>query len=211
MIITYYGLEFFKVQFGDLVIGFNPRGGKGASKTTRFGADIGFVTLPHEDFSSVENLSHGGKNPFTIINPGEYETKGVFIRGFGTKTNYDKEETHNTVYILTLEDMKICFLGALGNATLPPEAKEHMEGIHVLFIPIGGGDVLEAPEAYKLAISLDAKIIIPMHYEGAGGEGALKTFLKEGGSEKIEALDKLTIKKKDVEGKEGEIVVLSPQ
>ena len=44
-----------------------------------------------------------------------------------------------------------------------------------------------------------------MHYNAA----ALKSFLKEAGAEKVEPMDKFTVKKKDLEGKEGEIVVLS--
>jgi hypothetical protein len=40
---------------------------------------------------------------------------------------------------------------------------------------------------------------------------ALKQFLKEGGEEKLEAIDKLVIKKKDLEGKEGDIVVLKEE
>ncbi|KKQ20788.1 MAG: hypothetical protein US33_C0012G0001, partial [Parcubacteria group bacterium GW2011_GWC1_36_9] len=35
-----------------------------------------------------------------------------------------------------------------------------------------------------------------------------KAFLKETGEEKAEVVDKLTLKAKDLEGKEGEVVVL---
>lgn len=204
MVITYYGLEFFKVQLGDLVIGMNPTG------KTRFGADVSLVSMPHENFSAVENLKHGAKTPFVIDGPGEYEVNGVSVRGFGVKTRYDGEDLWNTIYLLTLEDMKLCFLGALGKKELPAEAKEHMEDVHIVFTPIGG--VLGPEEAYKLSVELGAKIIIPMHYDGSSGEKNLKIFLKEGGMEKNGApLDKLVIKKKDAEAKEGEIVVLSAQ
>ena len=37
----------------------------------------------------------------------------------------------------------------------------------------------------------------------------LKAFLKEGGQDKVSPVDKLTIKAKDLIGREGEIVVLS--
>jgi len=39
-------------------------------------------------------------------------------------------------------------------------------------------------------------------------EKSLKTFLKELGEEKAEVVDKVTIKRKDLEGKEGEVVVV---
>jgi hypothetical protein len=51
---------------------------------------------------------------------------------------------------------------------------------------------------------LEPKLIIPMEYD----KDTLKAFLKEMGDEKVEEIDKLTLKRKDLEGKEGEIVVL---
>jgi hypothetical protein len=39
----------------------------------------------------------------------------------------------------------------------------------------------------------------------------LKKFLKESGAENVKPIDKLTIKKKDLEGKESEIIVLEAQ
>jgi hypothetical protein len=40
-------------------------------------------------------------------------------------------------------------------------------------------------------------------------EKTLKAFLKEGGQEKIAPIEKLSIKSKELIGREGEIVVLS--
>jgi hypothetical protein len=42
-----------------------------------------------------------------------------------------------------------------------------------------------------------------------GIDNALKKFLKEAGEEAVKPIDKLTIRKKDLEGKEGEVVILS--
>ena len=75
----------------------------------------------------------------------------------------------------------------------------------ILFVPIGNNDLLDPAEAYKLAVSLEPKIIIPMDYD----EKTLKAFLKEGGQDKVAPIDKLTLKAKDIVGREGEIVVLS--
>jgi L-ascorbate metabolism protein UlaG (beta-lactamase superfamily) len=63
--------------------------------------------------------------------------------------------------------------------------------------------VLDYDKAYALAVQLEPKAIIPMHYEPQD----LKNFLKEAG-EDVKPQEKLTIKKKDLDGKEGEIVVL---
>jgi hypothetical protein len=66
----------------------------------------------------------------------------------------------------------------------------------------GGEGVLNADLAYKLVVKLEPKIIIPMHYGEVGEKDALKKFLKEAG-EDIKPIEKLTLKKKDLEGKEG--------
>lgn len=39
-------------------------------------------------------------------------------------------------------------------------------------------------------------------------DATLKSFLKEMGDEKAEVTEKLTLKRKDLDGKEGEVIVL---
>ena len=209
MIITYQGVEFFKVQFGDTILAFNPISKESKFKPTRFFADVALVSTNHADFNGVENLSYNGKDPLVISGPGEYETKGVFIKGFQSKSNYGGKERINTVYTVVLEGMTLCFLGALSDEKLSPEFMEAIEDIDVLFLPVGGDGVLDAVKANKLAVTLEPKIIIPMHYGEVGIDNALKKFIKEAGEEGVKPIDKLTLKKKDLEGKEGEVVILS--
>ncbi len=209
MIITYQGVEFFKVQFGDIILAFNPVSKESKFKSSRFFSDVALVSTNHPDFNGVENLSYNGKDPLVISGPGEYETKGVFVKGFQSKTNYGGKEKINTIYIVILEGITLCFLGALSDEKLSPEFLEAIEDIDILFLPIGDDGVLDAKKANKLAVTLEPKIIIPMHYGDVGASGALKSFLKETGEEGVKPIDKLTIKKKDLDGKEGEIIILS--
>lgn len=208
MIITYQGVEFFKVQFGDTILAFNPISKESKFKNTRFFADVALVSANHPDFNGVENLSYNGKDPLVISGPGEYETKGVFIKGFQSKTLYGGKERINTVYTVVLEGMTLCFLGALSDEKLSSEFMEAIEDVDILFLPIGDDGVLDVVKANKLAVTLEPKIIIPMHYGEVGIENALKKFLKEAGEEGVKPIDKLTIKKKDLEGKKGEVIIL---
>jgi len=209
MVITYYGKQFFKVQLGDTVLAFNPVSKDSKLKAARFGADVVLVSLNHPDFSGVESVTYGEKTPFIISGPGEYETKGIFIKGFLAESSYGKERKINTIYMVSLDNMNLCFLGALGSIDISDKVKEALDDIDVLFVPIGDGDVLSFEQAYKFATKLAPGLIIPMDYGDDPQKGALPQFLKESGMEKATPTDKLTIKKKDVEGKEGEIVVLS--
>jgi L-ascorbate metabolism protein UlaG (beta-lactamase superfamily) len=209
MVITYMGGECFKVSQGDLTIALNPPSKDSKLKTSKFGSDIVLSTVNNEDMNGIENASFGEREPFAITGPGEYEVKGVAVRGFASESEYDGKKSINTIYSIALEGMNLCFLGALSTTVLPQAAKQELDDIDVLFLPIGGDGVLDHAAAYKLAVQLEPKAIIPMHYGELGGKDALKAFLKEAGSEDVKPIDKLTAKRKDLEGKEGEIMVLA--
>jgi L-ascorbate metabolism protein UlaG (beta-lactamase superfamily) len=210
MIITYLGGQFVKVQFGDTILAFNPISKDSSLKTSKFGADIVLSSIKHPDFNGVDQVTFGEKVPFVISGPGEYEAKNVFIKGLASESGYDKEKRINTIYTVSLEGMNICFLGALNTPELPKEADEAIDEVDILFVPIGGEGVLEPSAAYKLAVSIGPKIIIPISYGDVGNKDALKVFLKEAGENpKPEA--KLTLKKKDLEGKEADVVVLEKE
>jgi len=209
MIITYQGVDFFKVQFGDTTLAFNPISKESKFKNTRFFADIALVSLNHVDMNGTENLSYNGKEPFVISGPGEYEVKDIFIKGFVSKSLYGGKEKINTIYSINLEGMNLCYLGAISDINLSSDVKEALGDVDILFLPIGDDGVLDAAKAEKLSVEIEPKIIIPMHYGEVGNKDALKKYLKEAGEDNVKPIEKLTIKKKDLEGKQSEVVVLS--
>ena len=211
MIITYQGLEFVKIQQGDLTIAVNPISKDSKFKSSRFGADIAMCSLDHSDMNGTDMVAHGERQPFIISGPGEYEVGGIFVKGFASKSHYDGKEQINTVYSFFVDGINICFIGAHDGADLPADVKEGIDNVDILFIPIGGDGVLNAMEAAKLAVKIEPKIVIPVHYGEVGDKQALKIFLKESDSEDVKAIEKLTLKKKDLEGKDGEVIVLEAQ
>lgn len=186
MIISYQGVESFKISQGDLGIVTNP--------TSKISADITLFSTLRGQFSE--------KSGFIIDGPGEYEVKDIFIKGFLSKAG----NLINTIYNISFEGMNLCFLGALSDEKLSTETLESLENIDILFVPIGGKEVLEPRVAYKLAVSLEPSVIIPMHYDSE----TLSQFLKEAG-QKVDPIDKLVVKKKDLEGKQGEIIILKQE
>lgn len=213
MVITHHGAQCFKVTLGDLTIVFDPIA-KGASlPSVRFGADIALVSRDHADMNGVDEVTYGEKKPFAITGPGEYERQGVVVQGFLSKSKYGlgkgAEEAVNTIYSVELEDMTLVHLGALADTELSKEARESIGEIDVLFVPVGGDGVLTPAKAHELAVSLEPKIIVPMHWSGIGQAKALEGFLKESGNEG-EKTDKLTLKKKDLIGRDGSILVVTP-
>jgi hypothetical protein len=224
MIITYHRLESIKIQFGDTVLAFNPLSKKSVVKRSRFGADIALVSINDPNMNGVDTVTYGDKEPFAIYGPGEYEVKDIFIRGFASVSHHDSTsegpgaggEMINTIYSVNVEGMSVVYLGALGEE-MPSETIEKMDSVDILFVPIGGQDngVLSPDKAHKLAVMIQPKLIIPIHFgEGVVGDKAgksehLKKFLKEAGEENVKSVDKLTIKQKDLSDKEGDIAVLS--
>jgi L-ascorbate metabolism protein UlaG (beta-lactamase superfamily) len=208
MIISYHGAECVKVTHGDATLAFNPVSKQSKLKSASFGADIVFVSLNHPDMNGIEQATRGDKQPFAVVGPGEYEVRDIFARGFGTRSQYGGSEKINTSYLVTLEGMNICYLGAVGEAKLPTSLIEAIDTIDILFVPIGGDGVLTPAQAHELSVGLEAKVVIPIHYGEIGEKDALKKFLKEEGSS-VKPVEKLTIKKKDLEGKEGDVVILT--
>ncbi len=185
MIVSYQGGEAFKISQGSLTIAVNPA-------NARMNPDITLI-------SSSEFA--GERNGFVVSGPGEYEVKDIGIKGFLSES----DKRVNTIYMVSFEGMNLCFLGPLTQSELKSETKEHLEDIDILFVPV---DTLGPDVAYKLAVSLEPAVIIPMHYKD---KDQLKKFLKESGDKEIQPLDKLVVKKKDLEGKEGEIIVLNEE
>lgn len=205
MVITHHGGQSFKVVFGNTTLALDPVSKK--SKTyapTKYGANIVFISLNHENFNGIDEVTYGEKKPFVVQGGGEYEVGDVTAQGFMVKTKYDGKERYNTIYRITMEGINMVFLGALADSKLDSKILESLGDIDILFVPIGGGDVLDVPAASALGVKLEARVVIPMHYD----EKALKVFLKEEGAEGTKPTEKLTIKKKDLATMEGEIVVL---
>ncbi|MDP4103226.1 MAG: MBL fold metallo-hydrolase [Bacillota bacterium] len=206
MVITYHGADFFKVIFGNMTLAVNPVSKDSNIKSSRFGADIALISVNDAEHNGADAVSRTEKAPFIINGPGEYEVSGIFIKGFLSKTADGKL---NTIYTVNMEGMNLCFLGSFGEGALPDTAKEATEDVDILFVPIGGEGALDAHMAEKISNQFEPKVIIPAHFEGLGSKDALKTFLKEAGSEGVKPVEKLTVKKKDIETMEGEVVVLS--
>lgn len=204
MVITHHGGQSFKVVFGNTTLALDPISKKSKLSALKYGANIVFVSLNHPDFNGVDEVTYGEKKPFVVRGGGEYEIGDVTVQGFMVKTKYDGKDHYNTIYRITMEGINMVFLGALSDSKLDSKILESLGDIDILFVPIGGDDVLDVPAASALGVKLEARAVIPMHYD----QQALKAFLKEEGAEGVKAVDKLTIKKKDLATMQGDIIVL---
>lgn len=204
MILTFHEGSCVRASAGDTTIVFGPVSKQSKNfKPTNFGADVAFISLNHPDMNGAEEAGRGEKQPFVVTGPGEYEVKEITASGYPAGSMYEKEGRINTVYSIHFDGLSVLYLGALGDMDLPSEVLE-MDAPDILIMPVGGDGVLSAAEAEKLAVKLEAKIVIPILYD----DKTLKAFLKEAGVESTKPVDKLTLKPRDLAGKQGEVVVL---
>ncbi len=162
-------------------------------------------------FTNTKTETEGFEG-FLINEPGEYEIKGIYIKGISCP-DCDKKDQNDYIYTIEAEDIKICHLGNLKQKELSPKQLSAIGEVDVLIIPVGGDYVLDEKEASEIINQIEPRIIIPMVYKTDVANTKLddvKPFLKEMGETGKEAQDKLLLKKKDLENTEEEIVVLKP-
>lgn len=172
-------------------------------------ADVVLKSHNHPDHNNVGLF----KNPGIVIDtPGEYSVKGVDIRGYLTyhDTKEGQEYGTNVVYSMESENIRIVHLGDLGHLLEEKQARE-IDGVDILFIPVGGPHSISAKDAVKTIKQLEPKIAIPMHYEIPGLKtklGDLDAFCKEMGICAAAPIKKLSVKAGNLMGKEMEVVVM---
>lgn len=135
-----------------------------------------------------ENISI---NDFTFPGPGEYEKAKVILSGI--KAN------GNTIYLLNIEDIKVCYLNRLGHALTEDELKE-IGDVDILFLPLGEENTIDLKIALKMISHIDPNMVIPMLYND------LTEFKKSEGLTE-EDVTVLKIKKQDFLEGERRVVV----
>ncbi len=194
----------------DIVI--DPYDEKIGLKLPNLSADIILVTHDHHDHNNIKGVKG---DPFVIQGPGEYEVKGIFIKGISSfhDDKEGKERGQNTIYVIEAEDMKFCHLGDLGQKQLSDEQLEKIDGIDVLMIPVGGKYTIDSSEAQKIIAEIEPKIVIPMHYALPKIKleiDDIAKFLKTMGKNSVTPQDKLIVKSSTLPKDGMEIVVLQP-
>lgn len=215
MHIIWFGLSSFKIISKDVTIFTDPFGKAAGLTPPRGAAQI--VISSNADNELANNFSSISGDPFLITGPGEYDIKSIFIKGIPskTKTENDKENAlaHSAIYSMSIEGINVGFLGGFFGKALSDFQEEELNDIDVLLVPVGGGAVCDAEAATSVINQIEPKIVIPMHYKSPGLAlklDPLEKFLKEMGG-KGEEMDKLIVKKNDLEEEKTKLIILAPQ
>ncbi len=214
MVISYYGENSFKIQSGEFTILTDPVDTSSGLTPPRFRYDVLLKTL--SAFPPVRTAEQGPSTSsgqgVEIVGPGEYNISDTSIFGYLSE-NEVSETMIKTVYLVTLEDIRLCFLGHLSDMP-SPAIMERLEDIDILFLPGGGEPYIDQKKVAKLIKQIQPKIAIPSAFKVPGLKrhaADLELFLEELDQKAIEPQEKLTLKKKELAAiKPTQIVVLKP-
>ena len=181
-------------------------------KLARMDAEVVTVSHEHENHSFTQVVREGA---YEIRGPGEYEVAGVSVIGIPTYHDAEKGAKHgrNTVYLIEIDDVRVCHLGDLGHKLDDTEA-EAVTSADVLLVPVGGEAAMNGAQAAEVVRQLEPRYVIPMHYAIPGLKlklDPIDRFLKEMGVTASEAQPKLAVQKSSVSEYETKVVVLEPR
>jgi L-ascorbate metabolism protein UlaG (beta-lactamase superfamily) len=168
------------------------------------------VSHGHDNHNHVQAV----KTDRVIEEPGEYEVAGVTVRGLPTFHDGSQGSEHgrNTVFVIELDDVRVCHLGDLGHA-LDDRALEVIGNVDVLLVPVGGGQTLDGAKAAEVVRQVEPRYVVPMHF----GHPSLRTelapvdrFLKEMGVAEAESQTRLQVQASAADT-ETKVVVLEPR
>jgi L-ascorbate metabolism protein UlaG (beta-lactamase superfamily) len=128
------------------------------------GVDLLLITHEHLDHNGVEAI------------PGEHQilrsTAGKLESPIGEVTAIASEHDEqagtqrgpNTIFVFTLDGLRIAHFGDFGQSELRPEQAEAIGETDLIFLPVGGGPTIGASGAAAIVERLAPKWVVPMHY-----------------------------------------------
>jgi len=142
---------------------YDPSGYGGVLKydTVNDRADAALVSHDHDDHNHVKGLSGSPE-----VLKGSGQVKDIQVRGIDTYHDESggSERGPNVVFALTVDGVKICFMGDLGHQ-LSSGQVEAIGAVDLLLLPVGGTFTVDASGAVDVARALNPRLVIPMHFK----------------------------------------------
>jgi L-ascorbate metabolism protein UlaG (beta-lactamase superfamily) len=127
-------------------------------------ADLVLVTHEHIDHNGVEAV---GGEP-AVLRPcvGRFESPLGEVVAIASEHDQKAgtERGANSIYCFSLDGVRVCHFGDFGQRELRPEQREAIGKVDLLFLPVGGGPTIGAPQALEIVEQLQPKWVVPMHY-----------------------------------------------
>lgn len=205
MHLSWFGLSAFRLETKNAVLVLDPYGPTVAPRPLRAKADI--VTVSKQGSPTHGHVEGILGTPFVIDHPGEFEVKSVFIQGLPAESGTgngaaESESACPTVFTFDSDDLKLAHIGDLRSVP-SDEVLENIDGVDVLFLPVGGGDTLDPEAAMRVVNAIEPRVVVPMHFRQDGWKSTEKllpvsAFLREIGASKVDPVERFSFKKRDL-------------
>ncbi len=128
------------------------------------GVDLLLVTHEHLDHNGVEAVAG---DPATLrAAAGTHESPIGDVVGIASEHDQSAgtERGHNTIFVFTLDGVRIAHFGDFGQDALRPEQREAIGEVDMVIVPVGGGFTIGAEQAARIVSELSPRWVVPMHY-----------------------------------------------
>jgi L-ascorbate metabolism protein UlaG (beta-lactamase superfamily) len=126
--------------------------------------DLLIVTHEHSDHNGVEKID--GEPALVRSLAGTHESPLGKVVAIASEHDgvAGTERGPNTIVVFELDGIRVAHFGDLGQPALRPGQRAHLEGIDLMFIPVGGGFTINGATAAGIALDLGVPWVVPMHY-----------------------------------------------
>jgi L-ascorbate metabolism protein UlaG (beta-lactamase superfamily) len=127
-------------------------------------ADLLLVTHEHMDHNGVEVI--GGDPVILRSTAGRLESPVGEITAIASEHDEaaGTERGPNTIFVFSLEDLRVCHFGDFGQRALRDEQAAAIGPVDLLMLPVGGGLTIGASQAQVIVERLAPRWVLPMHY-----------------------------------------------
>ncbi len=127
-------------------------------------ADLLLVTHEHLDHNGVEAIE--GEPVVLRSTAGRLESPLGEVTAVASEHDdaAGTERGPNTVFVFSLEGMRVCHFGDFGQQALRDEQAAAIGAVDLLILPVGGGPTIGAEEAHEIVGRLQPRWVVPMHY-----------------------------------------------
>jgi L-ascorbate metabolism protein UlaG (beta-lactamase superfamily) len=127
--------------------------------------DLLIVTHEHADHNAVEIIA--GEPTLVRSIAGTHSSPLGDVVAIASEHDgaAGTERGPNTIVVFDLDGLRVCHFGDFGQPALRPEQRAHLDGIDLLFLPVGGGPTIDGATAAAIAEDLAPSWVVPMHYK----------------------------------------------
>ncbi len=127
-------------------------------------AHVLLVTHEHRDHNAVEVVT--GEPHLIRSTAGRFESPIGEIVAVASEHDPDAGTARgpNTIYVFSLDGLRIAHLGDFGQRELRPEQRAAIGDVDLVFLPVGGGPTIGAAAAAVIVCDLAPAYAVPMHY-----------------------------------------------